>query len=659
MTMPYVLTPLQSRFVASFGTLLLLGLIFWTLSNPHLAYAAELGEDGSGQVRGGEDHNWHRIQEQRLREDGIVADEGETGDGLLGIRQAAATATAISANNAPNQLNIQPGNTTLWVYSNDLLRDPSTPTGPGLPVDPVEKRGAEDEHRDLRKRQDSSETRTIFISVNTCLQPTWNGTSVQTVAPPQLTLYVSSQTGNEDIGPGGRSQIVQPLSEGFANVSLTASGTWYVAVHAPELPDGFVGVWNYELAVSHDAYYHSAPQSDPPDPFLFLVDTDVSSALLVTNNLTQTNASSPIFQRWMELSTPYTLFAANVNHTRMMGLTSSYCGWENNNQIAASQEDAEGAESGVQMGMITRGLGNKPKEQFYVTNLNSSSSYTGVLAQPGNSTQSGAGVVGGGGKIYAPVSWSTKSDGNCALMFNLTFCDEVAYAVPSNPQSFTIDQLRAEYNNYTETYYQNFNYSLQQIPCNTTSDAQYSTVRNCTDCAAAYKQWLCAVSIPRCEDFTNPASYLQKRNMGQPYLNNQSMISPEILNQQYIPMDRAPTLKGSPAYNQTYISSLATRSSRNPELIDNIIRPGPYKELLPCEDLCYSLVQSCPASFGFACPYPGRGLEAGYGVRSKNGTLTCSFLGAIYDVNAAADYTAPVIEALFIAAAVAMVVGVA
>ncbi|KAK4910604.1 hypothetical protein LTR49_020736 [Elasticomyces elasticus] len=646
------LTPLQTRFVASFATLILLGLVYWSLSNPHFAYAAELEADGSGQARGGEDHNWHRIEQARWEGDGIAEDG--SGIGSLGVR-AAAAATAISANNAPNQLNIEAGNTTLWVYSSELLNSPSTPSGPGLPSEPGVKREIEPKHHDLRKRQANSRSKTIFVTINTCLQPTWNASSVQTVAPPQLTLYVSSKADNEDVGPGGTSQVVQPLIEGFANISLTASGTWYIAVHAPELPIGFVGVWNYELAVSHDDYYHSADQFDP---FLFLVDTDINSALLVTNNLTEQNASTDTYQKWMDLSTPFIMFAANTNHTAMMGLQNSYCGWANNNQIAASQSDPEGANGGVQMGMITRGLGNTPKEQFYVTNLNSSSSYLGVLAEPGNSTASGPIVVGGGGKIWEPVYWQTKSDGNCALMFNLSFCDEVAYAVPSNPNNFNISGLRAAYDNYTSTFYQQFDYSLQQVPCNTTLDAQYSTVRNCDDCAAAYKQWLCAVSIPRCEDFTNPAAYLQKRNMGQPYFGNASMLPDEVLNEKYAPMLRAPTLAGSPAYNQTFASSLATNSSRNPALIDAIIQPGPYKELLPCEDLCYSLVQSCPASFGFGCPYPGRGLEAGYGVRSKNGTLMCSYLGAVYDINSAKSLEAPVLTGLLFAGLAMVVLGV-
>jgi calcium channel MID1 len=72
-------------------------------------------------------------------------------------------------------------------------------------------------------------------------------------------------------------------------------------------------------------------------------------------------------------------------------------------------------------------------------------------------------------------------------------------------------------------------------------------------------------------------------------------------------------------------------SSRNP-IIDTDIKPGPYKEVLPCQDLCHELVQSCPASLGFGCPVE-EWLNASYGVRSPNGDITCSYLGAAYFLN--------------------------
>ncbi|TKA24152.1 hypothetical protein B0A50_06892 [Salinomyces thailandicus] len=650
------LTPLQSRFLASSVALFLLGLVYWSLSSPHFAYAGELEVDGNGQSRGGKDHNWHRIEQQRLEDDGV--DDGNSPESRRMQRRAdTVAAQPIGGNNVPNTLNIEAGTTATWVYAEELLNGEYANKTAGLPSEIGQRSVAEPlYHAELRKRQDSGATRQIYVSINTCLQPTWNATGVQTAAPPQLTLYVANQTNKEEIGPGtGAGQIARVLDEGFANVTVNATGDWYLAVHAPNLPDGFTGIWNYELAVSIDDYYHAA---DTTNPFLHLVDTDIDSALLVTGNLTQADPSSSVFEAWMGLSPPpFIMFAANQNHTTTRGIRNSYCGWSQAKQIAASQDDVAGAGSGVQMGMITRGLGNKPKEQFFVTYLNGSSTYYGVLALAGNSTASGSGVVGGGGKVWQALNFTTKAQQNCALMFNLTFCDEVAYAVPYNP-TYNITGLRSLFDNYTSTYYQNFNYSLQQIPCNTTDDAKYSIAKGCDDCAAAYKQWLCATSIPRCEDFTNPAFWLQPRAMGQPSFTNNSQMDMTYLTQQYLPMQDAPTLDGSPK-DQTWLTALASNSSRN-TLIDTEIQPGPYKEVLPCEDLCYSLISSCPSALGLGCPMKGRGLESSYGHRPKfNDTIMCSYLGAVYGINHAKQLVAPVFKALVFASLAALALGFA
>ena len=169
--------------------------------------------------------------------------------------------------------------------------------------------------------------------------------------------------------------------------------------------------------------------------------------------------------------------------------------------------------------------------------------------------------------------------------------------------------------------YKYFNYSLQIIPCNTTASAQYSLARGCDDCARAYKQWLCAVTIPRCEDWDNTAPYLQPRNIAQNFVNN-----------------TAPSWLSSPnADQQALLNSVQANSSRNPQIIDAIIQPGPYKEVLPCIDLCYDLVRACPAALGFGCPQ-GKYLNMSYGVRNPDGgVLSCSYLGAAYYLSGASS----------------------
>ncbi|KAK3709611.1 hypothetical protein LTR37_010832 [Vermiconidia calcicola] len=636
------LTPLQSRFLASVAALALLGLIYWSLSNPHFAYAAELEVDGSGQSRGGEDHNWHRIALERLERDGVDGgDEGLSDRNTLTARAPVVLSTG--GNNVANNENIQAGNTTIWMFPKEQLQGKPGGRGPGLPGNEEEDDSMARRHAELRKRdagaqegeqhfepRQASDARTIFISMNTCLQPNYVGSGTQTASPPQLTLYVSTERSNTNPGPNADPSMQQayPLDEGFAGTALQVSDDWYMSVHAPALPNNFSGDWNYELAVSIDDYFYTV-DFDLNEPNLFLVDSDSAAALLVTDNLTQANPLQQSYKDWMSLTAPYIVFASNANDTRTLGISNSFCGLNKNSQIVGKQDDPGGETNNVQMEMITRGLGNKPKQQFYVSGLNSSSEYRAVLALPGNSTNSGNGVVGGGGKVWQTVTYRTKADGNCALLIGLEFCDEVAYAVPSTPD-LVADYAKFQnlYDNYTRFYYNHFNYSLQQVPCQTSPDSAYSLAKNCDDCAKAYKEWLCAVSIPRCEDFSSEAKWLQTRNVGQKRYNS-TMLPDAFLNQPYVPMSKAPTLEGTIAYSQTYISSVATNSSRNP-MIDVEIQPGPYKEVLPCEDLCYSLVQSCPAALGFGCPLPGKGLEAGYGTRqgNGNGTLTCSYLGA-------------------------------
>lgn len=109
---------------------------------------------------------------------------------------------------------------------------------------------------------------------------------------------------------------------------------------------------------------------------------------------------------------------------------------------------------------------------------------------------------------------------------------------------------------------------MQLYPCNRSSSAQFSLIRNCSTCLVAYKSWLCAITIPRCADVTDDSSYLYERPVNQ---------------------------------------------SRNPQ-IDQVIQPGPYKEVLPCSELCFGVEQNCPSTLGFQCPLPKSfGLQNGYG----------------------------------------------
>ncbi|KAI9795537.1 MAG: stretch-activated cation channel mid1 [Candelina submexicana] len=635
------LTTLQSRLAASFAASLILITDYIWCSNPYFAYAA----NGIGSIDS-EDHNhrlsfelyaqteatelsdWHNGEESETYEPSFAGlDRSIIGRAPDGIEDL--------PNNTPGKLNINPGETQYWTVSNATLWGTLSSHVPGLRSSMKGKRedgrilgdaegiwddlgnayADRDWPIDLQRRQNTAANqRTLYITLNTCLQPVSNVPGKGS-APPQLQLYISQSPNNQKPGPGtaesGRQSFVI-ADGGFASIPVNATADIYIGVEAPAAP-GFTDHYNYELAASIDAPYHSLNSRDSN---LHLIDSDTNSALFITSDLTNTEPDDPVYKKWVSSPPPFIIFAHNQNDTAISGLQNSFCGLKNKAQIAAFKDGSN--THNVEVGITTnRGLGNKPKEQFYITSLNGSSAYYGFLAVQGNSTAEGAGVIGGGGKLWKPTNFETKSDGNCQVIFNLTFCSEVAYAVPSNPRTLpNITDLKRLYDDNALALYKNFSYSLQQIACDTTSSARYSLVRDCADCAHAYKQWLCAVAIPRCHDFSSDLPFLQPRNIAQEFINKTTLD----------PMRTEA--------NSTDMAAMYANRSRN-ALIDTKVRPGPYKEVLPCRDLCYSLVQSCPAALGFACPSERMGLNRSYGVRGPSGNITCSFLGAAYYQNAA------------------------
>jgi calcium channel MID1 len=197
-------------------------------------------------------------------------------------------------------------------------------------------------------------------------------------------------------------QMVEAVG-GFANITLEVSGDVYMAVYAPST-EGFTGPYNVKIAASIDAPFHYYNSSQPN---LYLVDSDSSSALLVTNNLTYATNGS-VFDSWMNLTPPpFVIFAANQNISTFSGIQNSYCGLENYAQIAGTTSGVRN--SAVQTSMTNVTSGPFPKQQFYFQGLNASSSYNGILAMTGNSTAAGNGVVGGGGRVWQTMNFQTQS----------------------------------------------------------------------------------------------------------------------------------------------------------------------------------------------------------------------------------------------------------
>jgi calcium channel MID1 len=426
------LTPLQSRLAASVTASILLLLLYLALFSPNFAYASDVGS-----IRP-EDHNHERLLEiyslgDTLEDtDDLEIREVEYESEFLGadrgiIGRAPADVTALT-NNVPTLINVLQGETKHFVFENVSLSLPRSNISTGLPS-PVRLRRTADgdddgideeeavEPETLRKRQVASTK--LYITLTTCMQPYNPSDQAGTGGPPpQVELYVSTTQRNTMPGPGsfGEQQQITVLG-GYANITLQASDSVWIGVFAPNSSSkGFVDPYSIEIAGSIDDQYH---QYNSSEPNLYLIDSDTTSALLVTNNLT-TTTNGTLFDKWMGLSPPpFVIFASNTNYSAIEGVRNSYCGLEKYAIIAGTKGGVR--TDTVQTSMTNETLGPFAKQQFYFQGLNGSSTYYGILGITGNSTKSGAGVVGGGGRIYKSMNFPTQSGMLRELFFDRNF----------------------------------------------------------------------------------------------------------------------------------------------------------------------------------------------------------------------------------------------
>ncbi|KAK6584588.1 hypothetical protein PZA11_002812 [Diplocarpon coronariae] len=625
---------LQSRLAASLFASIMLILLYLRFPAPSFAYATEVDS-----IRP-EDHNHERLldvpllddfHELELGEETYEADFFGVDGGIVGRD----TTPTVLVNNRIEATNVEPGQSFFYVFKNASVWGEKSPVTPGLPSKIIlykrrlvisNKRASlveegeddeEEEHDDEEDGLDSTgmtpkNQTTVYITVTTCDQPS---SDTRRDPAPQLQLYVSMSANNTNPGPGQPSDLQEmvELDGGYALHEVNATGDIYMSIYAQNASDYTKGVYSAQIAASIDAPYHTYWNNS--DPNLFLVDSDDYSALLFTDPFVTASLNTTLVEEWMNHSPPYVIFANDKNSTSLAGLERSYCGLENNAQIQLSRPGE--TVSSVVTGMTAIGNQSLPKQQFYINGLGAGKSYNVMLAMKGNSTASGSGVVGGGGQVFRQTSFDMLQDGNCAVIYDLSFCDQTAYSVPSNPNVFpNMSALASFYDNATQASFANFEKVLAQIPCETTASARYSLARTCTDCREAYKSWLCAVSIPRCTDFTKTDPWLRPRAMGQPYPNGTLLDKRE----------------------REIASATPGNASRNAR-IDELLVPGPYKEVLPCDELCFNLVRSCPAAMGFGCPQLGDiGFNESYGVKpafpgdasGRISNITCNVPGTIY-----------------------------
>lgn len=352
-----------------------------------------------------EDHNHHRLlslldQSDTLRDGNFRESSYEPvfaglDRGIIGRAPEAVTALA---NNAPQPMNIEPGDIQYWTFPKSSLQAPYAKPADDLPLNlslTTNTTCLENDLIQLAKKQNTTATtRNVWLSISVCDQPA-STTAGTAGLPPQLEVYLSRSSTNQQPDKERHNQIViVEGGYGYVNLSSVSDDIW-VGVRAPQAPDGFEGIYNYELAASIDALYATYFNGDPKinDTQITAWDTDSNSSILWTGDITNSLSNTTIFSRWMEMDPPFQVYVHDQADLSFQSMKRSICGLRNHAKVQKSDNR-----------MVK--IGGQPKQLFYVNGLNSSTSYYAIMTLE---TGSGNSTTGGGGTVWKATSFTTKS----------------------------------------------------------------------------------------------------------------------------------------------------------------------------------------------------------------------------------------------------------
>lgn len=410
------LSPLQSRLAASVIASCLLLVIYFLLLSPQFALAAELDRIST---------DLDAAELAYERQDDVEAEEVldfrspsyEPDFGLFdrGIIGRAADGAATMQNNEIKKSNLAPGVMISYVFpasslsgrteqdSNESVELRRSLNGSEeANVDESEDEGINPDP-ELERRQQA--TKTLWISANTCDQP-WRKPDQTTMDPPQLTLYVSTSADNTSPGPlaSPDTQKIKVFTEGAVMFNISTSQDVYMSVAAPNVSTEFFDTtkeYNFELVASTDQYYYS--YNEKINDELIWVDSDASAALLQSGYLTNHSDQEV-------MKTPYVMFAHNQDNLVINGIRNSYCGLG----LYAQMRNLDDGSSGqILTGLKMGGDKNLTRQEFYVSGLNASSNYIGILARPPTKSttqkrQDDLSSTVGGGIVFRPTTFQTK-----------------------------------------------------------------------------------------------------------------------------------------------------------------------------------------------------------------------------------------------------------
>ncbi|CAG8459343.1 2519_t:CDS:2 [Diversispora eburnea] len=324
----------------------------------------------------------------------------------------------------------------------------------------------------------------------------------------KLKVYVSLDTNESKPGPNSTLSIKGYdiyngfLSFNISSLEISSSSSnkiIYIGLFAPNQTE-VTGDYNYQIGVS--------------------TNTDNSTALFRINDET------------INLSASFLTYIVDSNS--VVGLYNSLCAYESN-----TPDNINITYSETTRGFIYPDKGKKVT--ISINNLKNGMNYTALVISK-NINGKVNNITDNSNKDFHidPILLHTKS---------------LAYSVPANPL-LPISKIIKFYDELAEEYFKNFTLTLSQFSCNKT---HYSLVRSCNDCLESYKNWICAMTVPRCGD----ADFFSTSDDDNDF-SDSSII-------------------GGIARN--------ANKSRIPK-IDKEMVPGAYIEIPPCINLCYNTTQS-------------------------------------------------------------------
>ena len=182
----------------------------------------------------------------------------------------------------------------------------------------------------------------------------------------------------------------------------------YIAVRAPENTNR-TAQWTYQIGVSqHDLVFQWDDRS-----WGSIVDVDDNSALIVTGNLTKLSLGN-----YLDLNATNSQFSLYLysydNKDYFQGMNNSWCAVRSGPVLVKPEE--------IETKFIARH--GSIQQQFMVNNLNASTKYIAYIVMDFEGVEYG-------GAVLRPFEFETMDGTACELIYDLEFCDQVAYSVPA------------------------------------------------------------------------------------------------------------------------------------------------------------------------------------------------------------------------------------